>query len=41
MPTPTGRAGLQSGGAAGYVKLSDKLTTSLNDITRMIEEHKG
>ena len=25
---------------ASYVKFSDKLTMSLNDITRMIEEHK-
>lgn len=45
MPTqPSGRSGLSnvstSAGQVSYVKFSDKLTDSLNDIGRMIQEHK-
>jgi len=29
-----------TGNPVGYVKFSDKLSMSLNDITRMIEDHK-
>ncbi|MFZ5911838.1 MAG: hypothetical protein ACOYYU_17655 [Chloroflexota bacterium] len=36
MPAPAS----QSIKPVGYVKFSDKLTTSLNDIERMINEHK-
>jgi hypothetical protein len=37
MPTPTQAT---SPAPVSYVKFSDKLTGSLNDITRMINEHK-
>jgi hypothetical protein len=45
MPAqPSGRSGLSnvstSAGQVSYVKFSDKLTDSLNDISRMIQEHK-
>jgi hypothetical protein len=45
MPTqPSVRSGLSnvstSAGQVSYVKFSDKLTDSLNDISRMIQEHK-
>lgn len=44
MPTqPSARTGLTAQAAVGqvsYVKFSDKLTDSLNDISRMIQEHK-
>jgi len=45
MPTQSsGRSGLSnvstSAGQVSYVKFSDKLTDSLNDIGRMIQEHK-
>ena len=43
MPTPirpTARPIATVAKSAGVVKFSDKLTGSLNDITRMIEEHK-
>ena len=39
MPV-TGNAGITAGKPVSYVKFSDKLTMSLNDISRMIEEHK-
>lgn len=45
MPTPTkttakvGAAVAQTGGAS-YVKFSDKLTGSINDIVKIIEQHK-
>ena len=43
---PTFKSPSKAGASAGakpvsYVKFSDKLTGSLNDITRMINEHKG
>jgi hypothetical protein len=44
MPTPinrTARAGLAKPMPGGAAKFSDKLTDSLQDITRMIEEHKS
>jgi archaellum component FlaC len=44
MPTPikaTGSAGISAAKPASIVKFSDKLTDSLNDITKMIEEHKS
>jgi hypothetical protein len=44
MPTPlkpTAKAGLVPAKPVSVVKFSDKLTDSLNDITRMIEEHKS
>lgn len=43
MPTQPVRTGLAAKSAVGqvsYVKFSDKLTDSLNDIGRMIQEHK-
>ncbi len=43
MPTQPARTGLAAKSAVGqvsYVKFSDKLTDSLNDIGRMIQEHK-
>ncbi|KAA0268122.1 MAG: hypothetical protein DPW18_18880 [Chloroflexi bacterium] len=45
MPTPI-RGSAKSGvstpkaGAASYVKFSDKLTASINDISKIIEQHK-
>lgn len=39
MPV-TGKAGVTAVKPVGYVKFSDKLTNSLSDIERMIEEHK-
>jgi hypothetical protein len=44
MPTtirPTARAGAAVSKPVSIVKFSDKLTDSLNDITRMINEHKS
>ena len=44
MPTPirpTAKASAIAAKPAAYVKFSDKLTVSLNDITRMIAEHKS
>jgi hypothetical protein len=44
MPVPIkARSGVVAAAAkpVSYVKFSDKLTGSLNDITRMINEHKG
>ncbi len=38
MPSSLSARG--SASAASYVRFSDKLTTSLNDISRMIQEHK-
>jgi hypothetical protein len=43
MPTPlnsTGKAGAVTAKPVSVVKFSDKLTDSLQDITKMIEEHK-
>jgi hypothetical protein len=43
MPTQPARTGLAakpSVGQVSYVRFSDKLTDSLNDIGRMIQEHK-
>jgi len=37
---PIGRAAVATTKQAGMVKFSDKLTDSLTDITKMIEEHK-
>ena len=39
--TPTARAGVPAPMPTGAVKFSDKLTDSLHDITKMIEEHKA
>ena len=44
MPAPLKTVGKASSAGAkpgSYVRFSDKLTGSLNDITRMINEHKG
>ena len=44
MPTPirpTARAGASTAKPVSYVKFSDKLTDSLNDIGRMIQDHKN
>lgn len=44
MPTPiksTGSIGTVPARSTDIVKFSDKLTDSLNDITRMIDEHKS
>ncbi|NWG07875.1 MAG: hypothetical protein HXY35_14460 [Chloroflexi bacterium] len=44
MPTPlrpTAKAGVAVSKPASVVKFSDKLTDSLNDITKMINEHKS
>ena len=43
MPTPirpTVKASVMPAKPASMVKFSDKLTDSINDITKMIEEHK-
>ncbi len=40
MRAPGSAKGLPSSKPGSYVKFSDKLTTSLNDISRMIQEHK-
>jgi hypothetical protein len=45
MPTPikaTAKGGIAASksGAVSYVKFSDKLTTSINDIAKIIEQHK-
>jgi hypothetical protein len=43
MPTPIrpiARAGISTTKPVSYVKFSDKLTDSLNDIGKMIEDHK-
>src|SRR5512147_2638396 len=40
-PNPMGTAGAATSLPAGAVKFSDKLTDSLHDITKMIEEHKA
>lgn len=46
MPTPLkgaikGGGSVAKTGAGSVVKFSDKLTGSINDITRIIEQHKG
>ena len=44
MPTPirpTARAGASTAKPVSYVKFSDKLSDSLNDIGRMIQDHKN
>jgi hypothetical protein len=44
MPTPmrpTAKAGAAASKPVSYVKFSDKLTDSLNDIGRMIQDHKN
>ena len=44
MPTPirpAAKAGASTARPVSYVKFSDKLTDSLNDIGRMIEDHKN
>ena len=44
MPTPlnpTARSSAVTANTVSVVKFSDKLTDSLQDITRMIEEHKS
>lgn len=45
MPTPikaTAKGGIAASksGAVSYVRFSDKLTTSINDIAKIIEQHK-
>ena len=42
MPTarPTARPVAGKSGTASYVKFSDKLTGSINDIVKIIEQHK-
>ena len=45
MPTPvrgTAKGGIAASrsGAVSYVKFSDKLTASINDISKIIEQHK-
>lgn len=45
MPTPikgTAKSGIAApkAGAVSYVKFSDKLTASINDIAQIIEQHK-
>ncbi len=37
---PTTRAGAATAKPVSYVKFSDKLTDSLNDISKMIQDHK-
>lgn len=44
MPTlirPVARAGVVTAKPVSYVKFSDKLTDSLNDIGKIIQEHKN
>ncbi|RIK28928.1 MAG: hypothetical protein DCC56_14720 [Anaerolineae bacterium] len=44
MPTtirPTARVGVATAAPVSYVKFSDKLTDSLNDIGKMIQDHKN
>ncbi len=44
MPTPmrpTAKAGAAATKPVSYVKFSDKLTDSLNDIGKMIQDHKN
>ncbi len=44
MPTPThstARVGAATIAPVSYVKFSDKLTDSLNDISKMIQDHKN
>ncbi|MCC6298647.1 MAG: hypothetical protein IT314_05075 [Anaerolineales bacterium] len=44
MPTtirPTARVGVAAAKPVSYVKFSDKLTDSLNDIGKMIQDHKN
>ncbi|MEW6084543.1 MAG: hypothetical protein AB1607_08110 [Chloroflexota bacterium] len=44
MPTPirpTARAGAAAAKPVSYVKFSDKLTGSLNEIEKMIQDHKN
>ena len=44
MPTPirpAARAGTSTARPVSYVKFSDKLTDSLNDIGKMIQDHKN
>jgi hypothetical protein len=38
---PTAKAGASTAKPVSYVKFSDKLTDSLNDIGRMIQDHKN
>ena len=43
MPAPikaTARVGTSAGAPASFVKFSDKLTDSVNDIAKIIEQHK-
>lgn len=43
MPAPmkmTAKAGVSPAKPASFVKFSDKLTGSINDITKIIEQHK-
>ena len=43
MPAPVktiAKAGVSSANSASFVKFSDKLTGSINDITKIIEQHK-
>jgi hypothetical protein len=40
MPTPIGKPGSSSAKTVSYVRFSDKLTASLTDITRMINENR-
>jgi hypothetical protein len=43
MPAPikaTAKAGISSANSASFVKFSDKLTESITDITKIIEQHK-
>src|SRR5262245_7785112 len=40
-PTPRPGASLAAAKPVSYVKFSDKLTDSLNDISRMIQDHKN
>jgi hypothetical protein len=40
MSSPAGKSGVSRAQTVSYVKFSDKLTASLTDITRMMNEHK-
>jgi len=39
-PKPTARPAAGKAGVVSYVKFSDKLTGSINDIVKIIEQHK-
>lgn len=41
MPTPTRGSSASPAKAVSYVKFSDKLTGSINDIVKIIEQHKA